>query len=203
MSGERGLQWKRTGPLPSCFMTEGHDVDNADTKWLCGSRMQYRDRGLGSGGVIRAVRGTGRQIGSCCRGVGERLPAHFPGLKGYPDRRRVLRERDGTASRAMKHLCRTSTTTKRRASGTRRARRIGSTRRSRRLRRVESDRSGSLRPRRRGAGAKGGRSARGRGARDNTTKWGLSGLAVPPSSCGLVYYSRPRRVSRPSSLSES
>ena len=22
-------------PGPSCFMTEGHDVDNADSKWLC------------------------------------------------------------------------------------------------------------------------------------------------------------------------
>ena len=35
--GSVDFSGKGPGHSPSCFMTEGHDVDNADTKWLCGS----------------------------------------------------------------------------------------------------------------------------------------------------------------------
>jgi len=35
--GSVDFSGKGPGHSPSCFMTEGHDVDNADAKWLCGS----------------------------------------------------------------------------------------------------------------------------------------------------------------------
>ena len=47
--GSVDFSGKGPGHSPSCFMTEGHDVDNADAKWLCVLPSAYRGRGLGRG----------------------------------------------------------------------------------------------------------------------------------------------------------
>ena len=82
MPRERGLQWKRTGPLPSCFMTEGHDVDNVDTKWLCPECHTVTAWAAASSSVL--LRGAGRQAGACRGRVGEAARA-LPGAEeGLP-----------------------------------------------------------------------------------------------------------------------
>ena len=189
--GSVDFSGKGPGHSPSCFMTEGHDVDNADAKWLCGSSQCHTvDEGLGRGLVISAVRGAGRQISSCCGGIGKEAARALPGAEeGLPRPEESIEERDGRP-RVAGHeaTSSTSTTTKRRASGTRRARRTGSTRRSRTpsSRRIRSIWGSTTGPSRRWSSAR--RSARGDAAR--------SANHLRPLQCPAGCRGRPSRRNR-------
>ena len=81
------------------FMAEGHDVDNADTKWLCPNVIRWTRPGSD---LVISARGAGRQRARRGR-VGEGLPAPFWAQEARPDRRRVLRSATETAV-AAKHI---------------------------------------------------------------------------------------------------
>ena len=84
-------------------MTEGHDVDNADAKWLCPECHTVDEAWAAASSSVLFVAPSDK-LALVVAELERRLPAHFLGLKkAYPDRRRVLRSStDGRASRAMR-----------------------------------------------------------------------------------------------------
>ena len=105
--GSVDFSGKGPGHSPSCFMTEGHDVDNADAKWLCGSsQCNTVDEAWAAASSSVLFVAPADKLALVVAELERRLPAHFLGLKkAYPDRRRVLRSAtEDRASRAMKHL---------------------------------------------------------------------------------------------------
>ena len=80
--GSVDFSGKGPGHSPSCFMTEGHDVDNADSKWLCGSSQCHTvDEAWAAASSSVLFVAPADKLALVVAELERRLPAHFLGLK--------------------------------------------------------------------------------------------------------------------------